>query len=164
MEVAVRAVNWLWAAALFAEAPEFSAGHRQRFLKAMLQHGRHFLDNLEFADNTGHPYLSNGGCLLFLGVLLPDFAAAAAWRKKGFEIVWGEIDHQVHPDGVDFEQGIGYQGLVAEFWYSCVLLCDHTNTPVPPPVRERLGRMFDFMLAYPRPDGTFPQVGDNDDG
>src|SRR5438105_2996874 len=24
--------------------------------------------------------------------------------------------------------------------------------------------MFDFMLAYTRPDGTFPQVGDNDDG
>jgi hypothetical protein len=24
--------------------------------------------------------------------------------------------------------------------------------------------MFDFMLAYTRPDGTFPQIGDNDDG
>src|SRR5438034_1985236 len=24
--------------------------------------------------------------------------------------------------------------------------------------------MFDCMLAYTRPDGTFPQVGDNDDG
>jgi Heparinase II/III-like protein len=80
------------------------------------------------------------------------------------EIVWGEITHQVHPDGVDFEQGIGYQGLVAEFWYSCVLLCDRNGIPVPPLVRERLGRMFDFMLAVTRQDGTFPQIGDNDDG
>jgi len=47
MEVAVRAVNWLWAAALFADAPEFSPAHRVRCLKAMLKQGRHILDNLE---------------------------------------------------------------------------------------------------------------------
>ena len=89
----------------------------------------------------------------------------AAWRKKGDEIVWGEIERQVHPDGVDFEQGIGYQGLVVEFWYSCVAAVRaQPASPVPPLVRERLARMFDFMLAYTRPDGTFPQIGDNDDG
>jgi hypothetical protein len=119
MEVAVRAVNWVWAAALFAEAPEFSAPLRKRFLKALLQHGNHILDNLEYADNNGNHYLSNGVGLLFLGVLLADFAAAASWRKKGYEIVWGESTQQVH-DGADFEQA-RYQGLVAEFWYACVL-------------------------------------------
>src|SRR5207237_5509250 len=99
MEVAVRTVNWLWAAALFAEAPEFSPAHQMRFLKAMLQHGRHILDNLEYADNNGNHYLSNGVGLLFLSVVLPDLTDANAWRKKGLEIVWGEIEHQVHPDG-----------------------------------------------------------------
>ncbi len=164
MEVAVRAVNWLWAAALFADAPEFSSDVKRRFLKAMLQHGTHILANLEFADVNGNHYLSNGVGLLFLGVLLADFAEAGAWRQKGAEIVWGEMERQVNADGVDFEQGIGYQGLVAELWYSSVLLCEHNDVPVPPAVRERLGRMFEFMLAYTRPDGTFPQIGDNDDG
>ena len=58
--------------------------------------------------------------MLVLGVLSSGFFDSAAWRRKGDEIVWGEIQHQVHPDGVDFEQGIGYQGLVVEFWYVCV--------------------------------------------
>jgi hypothetical protein len=164
MEVAVRVVNWLWAAAFFADASEFTATAKTRFLKAMLQHGRHIFDNLEFADNNGNHYLSNGVGLLFLGVLLPELADAAAWRKKGAEIVWGEIEHQVHSDGVDFEQGIGYQGLVAEFWYSCVALCQLNAVPVPQHVLQRLSKMFDFVLAYTRPDGTFPQIGDNDDG
>jgi hypothetical protein len=164
MEVAVRAVNWLWAAALFGDAPEFTPVHRQRFLRAMLQHGRHILDNLEYADNNGNHYLSNGVGLVHLGVLFSEFAESAAWRRKGFEIVWGEMAQQVHPDGVDFEQGIGYQGLVAEFWYSCVLLCERNKIAVPATVRERLEKMFEFMLAYTRPDGTFPQIGDNDDG
>jgi hypothetical protein len=164
MEVAVRAVNWLWAAALFVDAPEFSPELKRRLLKALLQHGNHILDNLEFADNNGNHYLSNGVGLLFLGLALPDLAPSAAWRKKGFEIVWGEIEHQVHPDGVDFEQGIGYQGLVTEFWYSSVLLAERNGIAVPPRVRARLEKMVDFVQAYTRPDGTFPQVGDNDDG
>jgi hypothetical protein len=164
MEVALRAVNWLWAAAFFAEAPEFHDRARLRFLKSLLQHGRHIQGNLEFSDNNGNHYLSNGVGLLFLGVLFPEFRDGAAWLYKGQEIVWGEMERQVHSDGVDFEKGIGYQGLVLEFWYSAVLLCDSNGIPVPPAVRERLACMFDFVLAYTRPDGTFPQIGDNDDG
>jgi hypothetical protein len=164
MEVAVRAVNWMWAAALFADAPEFTPSLKRRFLKAMLQHGNQILNNLEYTDNNGNHYLSNGVGLLFLGVLFAELGPAAAWRNKGSEIVWGEIQRQAHPDGVDFEQGLGYHGLVAEFWYSCVLLCERNAIPAPPHVRQRLERMFAFMLAYTRPDGTFPQIGDNDDG
>jgi hypothetical protein len=164
MEVAVRAVNWMWAAAFFAAAREFTPALKQRFLKAMLQHGDQILSNLEYTDNNGNHYLSNGVGLLFLGVLFAELQPAAAWRKKGGEIVWGEIRRQVHPDGVDFEQGLGYHGLVAEFWYSCVLLCQRNGVDIPAHVRPRLERMFDFMLAYTRPDGTFPQLGDNDDG
>src|SRR6266542_137125 len=164
MEVAVRAVNWLWAAALFADAPAFSEPVRRRWLKAMLQHGRHIRANLEYADINGNHYLSNGVGLLFLGVLLPAFAEAAAWQRKGAEIVWGEIERQVHPDGVDFEQGIGYQGLVLEFWYSSLLLCQRNNLPVPPAALDLVQRMFSFAEAVTRPDGTFPQIGDNDDG
>ena len=33
----------------------------------------------------------------------------------------------LHLDGVDFEQGLGYHGLVTEFWYSCVLLCERNG-------------------------------------
>jgi hypothetical protein len=164
MEVAVRAVNWTWAAALFASAPEFTPELKFRFLKAILQHGEHVLNNLEFADNNGNHYLSNGTGLLLLGLWFPDLVPSARWRRKGREIVWGEMARQVYPDGVDFEQGIGYQGLVAEFWYTCVLQSERVGQPVPPLVRDRLERMFDFMLAYTRPDGTFPQIGDTDDG
>ena len=164
MEAAVRAINWMWAGALFADAAEFSASLRQRWLAALVQHARYILDNLEYADVNGNHYLSNGVGLLFLGTLLPDATEASAWRKKGAQIVWGELWSQVHADGVDFEQGIGYQGLVLEFWYSTLILCERNGVEVPAGVRERLERMFDFVYAYTRPDGTFPQIGDNDDG
>lgn len=164
MEVAVRAVNWLWAAALFDDAGELDERTRLRLLKALLQHGRYIFGHLEYSDNNGNHYLSNGVGLLLLGIMFPEFRDAELWRRKGSEIVWGEIERQVRPDGVDFEQGIGYHGLVLEFWYTCAILCDLNGIPVPPLARERLANMFEFVLAYTRPDGTFPQVGDNDDG
>ncbi len=164
MEVAVRAVNWLWAMELFKDAPELHDEARLRLIKALVQHARHIYANLEFSHNNGNHYLSNGVGLLFLGIMLPEAEEAETWRDKGLEILWGEIERQVHPDGVDFEKGIGYQGLVLEFWYSGARLCELNGLLVPALARERLERMFDFMLAYTRPDGTFPQIGDNDDG
>ncbi len=164
MEVAVRAVNWLWAMELFSDATDLHDEARLRLVKALVQHARHILANLEFSHNNGNHYLSNGVGLLFLGVMLPEVEEAETWRDKGLEIVWGEIERQVHPDGVDFEKGIGYQGLVLEFWYSAARLCELNGISVPTLARERMERMFDFMLAYTRPDGTFPQIGDNDDG
>ena len=92
---------------------------------------------------------------LKLLALLARRSGQVVTRVEIQQTLWGEETY------VDFEQGIGYQGLVAEFWYSSVLLCDRNDVPVPALVRQRLGRMFEFMLAYTRPDGTFPQIGDN---
>lgn len=165
MEVAIRAVNWIWSAAFFAEAPAFTDRARLRLLKALVQHGRHIAANLEYAGPySGNHYFSNGVGLAFLGILYPELREAAGWRRTGLGIVFGELQRQVLPDGVDFEMGIGYQGLVCELAYSTLLLCDLNAIPVPEAARQRLARMFDFMLAYTRPDGTFPQIGDNDDG
>jgi hypothetical protein len=164
MEVALRAVNWLWATALIDDSSAMTPEFRLRLMKSLVQHGRYIFENLERSDNNGNHYLSNGVGLFYLGVLFPELAEARAWVALGEEILWGEMLRQVHPDGVDFEKGIGYQGLVLEFWYASVLLADLNGRPVPEAVRERLGKMFHFALAYTRPDGTFPQIGDNDDG
>lgn len=161
LEVAERAVNWIWTWTLARDA--LASPLQGRLLKALVQHGRYILDNLEYSDNNGNHYLSNGVGLLFLGLFFRELPEAERWLAKAREIVWGEIGRQVHPDGVDFEKGIGYQGFVTEFWYTSLILCRLNDVAVPDAATERLQRMFDLMLAYTRPDGTFPQIGDNDD-
>ena len=47
MEVAIRAVNWLWTAALLAGAPEIPVPVFTAWLAALLAHGRHIAANLE---------------------------------------------------------------------------------------------------------------------
>ena len=166
MEVALRAISWLWAFWLFQDAPEFTQQDRWRLLKSLVQHGRYIWDHPECSDLhiNGNHCLSNGVGLAFLGILLPELREAGAWRRRGLELLTREMPRQIHPDGVNFEQGIGYHGLVLEFYYATVRLCQANDLPVDPGVLHLLERMIDFVYSYTRPDGRFPQIGDNDDG
>ena len=131
----------------------------------MLQHGNHILDNLEFADNNGNHYLSNGVGLLFLGV-----AARRSWRRPppGARRASRSSGARSSTRSTPTASTSSRASATRAWWPSsgtrACCCASATAIAVPPLVRERLGRMFEFMLAYTRPDGTFPQIGDNDDG
>jgi hypothetical protein len=164
MEAAIRAVNWLWAFFLFIEAPAFDEGRRRRFLAALAEHARFILRNLEIGARPGNHYLTDGLGLLVLGTVLQEIRESHRWLVRGWRIVWGEVLRQVTPDGVDYEHAIGYHGYVLHCLLVAVSLCRLNDLAPPAAALERVERMLDFTLAYARPDGTFPAIGDADDG
>ena len=50
MEVAIRALNWIWAYYLFLDSPHFTPQIQLKLIKSLLLHARHIRENLE-----GHP-------------------------------------------------------------------------------------------------------------
>ncbi len=74
------------------------------------------------------------------------------------------MEEQVYPDGVDFENSTGYHRLVLEFFTDLAILCQNNKIELPSAFWVRLKKMFDYTLAYIRPDGLAPQLGDSDDG
>ena len=164
MEAAIRAINWLWAYFLFAEAPAFDEGRQRRFLSALAEHARFILRNLEIGPRPGNHYLTDGLGLLTLGTVLREVHDADAWLARGRRIVWGEVLRQITPDGVDYERAIGYHGYVLHCLLFAVSLCQRNGVEPPAAALERIERMLEFTLAYTRPDGTFPAIGDADDG
>lgn len=173
MEVAIRAVNWIWGHTLFTASPSLTRDFKVEFLKALLSHGRFIAQNLEYAEiwqdgialriNSNH-YLSDLVGLVYLGLMFPEFVEAKGWLQKGLGELYTEMEHQVHPDGVDYEASVSYHRLVTELFTSAFLLCQKNGITVPPKLRERLEKMFEFVLHYTKPDGTVPQIGDADDG
>jgi hypothetical protein len=164
MEVAIRAINWLWAFSLFGDAARFDQDRQVRFVAALADHGRFILHNLEVGLLPGNHYLTNGIGLLTLGVVLRDFAEARRWFSRGWRILWGEVERQITTDGVDYEHAIGYHSYVLHCLLFAVALCQRNGIDVPAAGLARIGRMLDFTLAYTRPDGSFPAIGDSDDG
>jgi hypothetical protein len=185
MDVAIRIVNWLWGYWFFKESSSLTNQFLVSFLKSLLAHGRHIMSNLENSDGfPSNHYISNLVGLVYLGFVLPEFKEAKQWREFGIHELIREMERQVYPDGVDYESSISYHRLVTELFLSATLLIIlneqrdiptlgnegnwfhrmRVSTVFPEWYMRRLEKMIEFVIYYTKPDGTAPQIGDNDDG
>ena len=104
MEVAIRAVNLVWALATLEEWRPLEASLRDRLIESLRWHGRHIRANLEGTPylRSNH-YLSDILGLLVLGWVLNGEPEAPKWFGFASREFEREILRQVHPDGVSFE-------------------------------------------------------------
>ena len=186
MEVAIRAVNLIWARALLADAPGWaSTFHVSRFtfqratLESLRQHGLFIEHNLEVSVRDGrivaaNHYLANICGLACLGLCCPELPDAGRWRRAGLKALEQEMKRQVLPDGFFFESSTSYHRLAVELFLIPALLarrCEEGETRflrengfLTPAYWQRLEQMMEVILYITRPDGCVPQIGDNDDG
>jgi uncharacterized heparinase superfamily protein len=164
MDVALRAVSWIWAFAFIAESAACADRDvRSLLLRSLYLHGEFIATHLETSDVNGNHYLCDGVGLVFLGTLFPT-PRAGRWLAAGRDIVVGEIDRQVSSDGVDFEKSTAYQRLVLECFLTSYLLLDRHGDRVPADAWARVERMLEYVAAYTKPNGQAPLIGDADDG
>ncbi len=165
MDVALRAVSWIWGFHHMADAPACrDRGFRASFLRTLFLHGEFIATHLERGDVNGNHYLCDGVGLVFLGCFFHPARRAARWRAIGRAIVEQEIFTQTTPDGVDFEQSTAYHRLVLEAFLTSYELLRRSGDTVPQACWTRLERMCEFVQAYTKPDGRVPLIGDADDG
>jgi uncharacterized heparinase superfamily protein len=170
-----RGVNWncsmdvaIRAAQILAAEGYLRGSGDDRFwaelLKSLLLHARFILDNLEDGPVRGNHYLSNLAGLFLCGLGLPEFREAAGWREFARERLLSEMHRQVTEDGLDYEASLSYHALVTEIFLFPALLASEKGSAFPRPYLERLEKMLEAVAILIRPDGTLPQIGDNDDG
>jgi hypothetical protein len=166
MEVAIRAVNWLWAIALIAEFPDVTGRWLTGVLASLISHGRHLMRNLERRSDgiTTNHYLADVVGLLYLGLCIPECRDSAVWLTFAVRELEREMERQVLSDGVHYESSIPYHRLVSEMFLSSALLCRHHDICLADSFHRKLRLMCDFVSAYTKPNGLAPQVGDGDNG
>jgi hypothetical protein len=165
MDVALRAVSWIWGFYFMADAPACAPREfRSELLRSLYLHGEFVATHLEKADVNGNHYLCDGVGLVFLGCLFGTTPRGRRWRAMGRDLVVSEILNQVTADGVDFEQSTAYHRLVLEAFLTSYLLLEKHGEPIPQDAWARLERMCDYVEAYTKPSGLAPLVGDADDG
>lgn len=166
MDIAIRAVNWLWAWHLIASSESCSSEFTTRLLASLGLHARHISTNLEVYDRgltTNHTVADYAG-LAYIGILLPEFHEAPAWREQAVVGLRSCMDTQIHDDGGAFENSTAYHRLVLELFLSPFLLARHNGLDFGPRYANSLEAMCEFVCSYTRPDGLAPLLGDSDDG
>ena len=164
LEVALRSVAWLWAAHLARAAGEDRQDLWSEVARSLRAHGRHLERYLSayFSPNTHLTGEALG--LLYLGCRLEETPTTLRWRMLGWRILGEQLERQVHPDGVYFEQTTWYQRYTVDFYLHALLLAAEFDLPVPTGFRDRAARATDVLLHLMRPDGTTPLLGDDDGG
>jgi uncharacterized heparinase superfamily protein len=163
MEVAIRACNWVAGHYFFCDSPSLNADFWQRFFKNLFVHGRYIEHHLEYAKRNGNHLLSDIVGLLFLGIFFRSASFGQQWTTSSVAAMQEEMETQVYPDGVNYEKSVGYHRLVLELFYTATILCRCNKIALPSSFMKQLEKMFEFTLAYTRPDGSAPVVGDADD-
>ena len=163
MEAAIRACNWIAGYYFFCESTSLSADFWHRFLKGLYAHGRFIENHLEYAKRNGNHLLSDVVGLLTLGIFFRSAPFGQHWTQQAAAALQEEMMTQVYPDGVNYEKSISYHRLVLELFYTATILCQKNKIPLHDAFLKRLEKMFEFVLAYTRPDGSAPAVGDADD-
>ncbi len=159
-EVAFRINTWLWAFYYFQTAAAFDDEVCLAFLKGLLTHGLYLDAHLEMHAQNNH-LLLEAKSLAMLGLLFPEFKAAARWRQRGLKILYQQIEAQICPDGVHGERAIHYHRVIAGELLELLVLLENNQVPVPPEIIEAFSRMIEFELWITKPSGMIPLLGDS---
>ena len=163
LEVAFRAMSWVWTLHFLKTSPSLTPTLFRRVLASLNQHARHVEAYLStyFSPNT---HLTGEALGLFVvGASLPQLSGADRWRRVGQSILEEQLPRQIRPDGVYVEQSTYYQRYTADFYLHASILAERLGVDVHFS-DERLQSALDHLATVTRPDGSIPLIGDDDGG
>jgi uncharacterized heparinase superfamily protein len=172
MEAGIRAVNWIAAFSMMRKADVVDADFVLDFLTSLFAHAGYIRTNLEYREawvdgkfqrlNSNH-YLCDLAGLLHIALLFPELHLEVE-RDFAARELETELFLQTTSDGIDYEHSTAYHRFVLGIFLSCFSLIEANGSPVGTNVLNRLKLMENFITKCARPDGTIPQIGDNDSG
>ncbi|HEY2855854.1 MAG TPA: alginate lyase family protein [Gemmatimonadaceae bacterium] len=164
LELALRAISWIWALALVRRSSCITGPLFHGTLKYLHLQARHIEQNLStyFSPNTHLTGEALG--LLYIGTAFPEFKRAAGWRALGTQILEEQIERQLFGDGVYFEQSTYYHRYTTDFYLHALHLTETSAPAFAADVRPKLDLLLDYLVAITRPDGSSPFIGDDDGG
>ena len=157
LEVAFRALSWIWVLHLAGDG--FEPAFRARFETELYRHGAHLANNLSHFFSPNTHLLGEAVALHALGLLFREAAGAENWERAGTRVVWEQMERQVRADGSHFEQSSYYHLYALDMFLFHAALA-----PVPDEYGGAILRMAEYLDALMGPSGSLPFLGDDDGG
>ncbi len=178
MEVAIRAANWLLTLDILrAGGHQYDSEFSSLITQSVYQHAAHVKRHLSITGSKRHNHYLVEICgLAIISAYLPVTQQTDRLFAFTIQALIKEVQYQFLPDGTNFEGSTAYHRYTTECVYfaTAYILGElgsrrkqgsaYTEPPFPPWYFEKLERMAEFMASIRKPDGTFPQIGDNDNG
>ncbi len=162
LEVAVRALNWLWSYQLCRQKAAFSPESHLVWMKAFYQHGAYLHRHISYYFSPNNHIIAEAVGLYVLGSFFPEFDESSEWREHGWRVIEEFGVQQFYEDGGSTEQALFYHNYCVGFLLLAIHLRELQGETVSKQLRDRLERALEFTLWMTRSDGTVPRIGDAD--
>lgn len=163
IETGIRMEMWSKAIGYFEGSPALTDEVIDRYVLSMTDHA-------EYIMGVWNPYnlMSNWGVManhgLFVaGCALPPKPRTAEYQKEAVRRLWQELKMQVYADGMQWEQSPMYHNEVLRCYLDVVLHARRAGFVLPEGFEETVHKMARASLAWQKPDGAEPMMGDSDD-
>lgn len=163
-DVAIRAVNWIWAASLFQERLKKDLSLYKAISASLYEHGVYvYLHPEKQAFNNHNHYLGDLVGQVYLGIVFKHDKFAKDWLNWGVKELFREMRYQILPSGPSYERSTNYHRFVTDMCLSALIQIQKAGFEIPLDIWHRLNKMLEFIMYYSKPDGKAPVIGDQDD-
>jgi len=117
MDVAVRASNLLIAYDILKQVDDeniLNDAFRSLFVQSIYEHGKHIVNNIEYAFIPSNHFLSNVVGLLYISAYLPGSEQTDTWLAFSVQEVIARMKQQFFDDGTNFECSTAYHRISTE--------------------------------------------------
>lgn len=164
LEIAIRAISWLWTIFPLLSSQAFDEASAQRIgdsLFAQLEHV-HRYTSLFSSPNTH--LIGEAAALFIAGLVFQDQKRPVVWLRQGASLLTEAAEKQVLDDGVYGELSSCYHCYALDFLLQAMVLAKQNKFQLAEPIPHRVRGMLQFLMHLTRPDGTLPALGDDDGG
>jgi hypothetical protein len=158
LEAGIRGQSWFDAMEFFMDAPQFDAQAKFLMSRSLLEHAN-YLSAWETAFRAGNWQVCEASGLITIGIMMPEFKAAAGWRQRGLDLLVEHMQRDVEPDGMHWELTPVYHSWVMNEFLKVSLLCQANHIEIPG-LLARHEKMFEVLEKLARPNRTIPPIGD----
>lgn len=165
MDVAIRAVNWLYAVGMILGSPAVSEECIKKLYRSLYQHAWFIYNNLEqnIPYSNNHLFSDLAG-LVYLSLFFHETKKGKEWQQYAVSSLFKEIRCQVLPSGVHYERSVSYHRLMTEMVLASLTVLKRKGVRVPADIDYRAESMLSYIQTYTKPNHLSPMVEDNDDG
>jgi hypothetical protein len=163
LELAIRAINWVWTLDLLAGSDVLSPGLAGRLLHALRLHVWDIARKYSRGSSANNHLIGEAAGVFVVTSYFRQLPDADGLRRAAGDILAREIVAQTYPSGATREQAFGYHLFVLQFFVYAGFVARWSGYEFPAAYWERLGSMIDFATAMCEA-GPLPAYGDADDG
>jgi len=161
LEVAVRAISWIWTLAALAEWKGWQEGDLDRIVASLVDHSTYLEHHFSFYSSPYNHLIGEATGLYLIARVLESLPDAARWRSRAREVLEEHGPRQFYADGFCVEQATGYHYFTLGFLSLAIVAARQEDSPLQQ-AEEAAQRAFRAGILFQQPNGLWPAIGDVD--